>query len=107
MSTQVGSAIKSVESSGHLPGKKPGFLYVFAILFIIGAVVVFIGTFAYFVSETNQYKKQCTNIKVKPSVFGIIMWVIGAIIIVAAIAFLIFFIVKGNTPTGKALSVVS
>jgi heme/copper-type cytochrome/quinol oxidase subunit 2 len=102
MSTTTGTVVQE-----KVPGaKRPGFMVIFAILFIAGAAVVFLGTFIYFVNQVNQYKKACTGVKTKPSVTGIIMWVVGAVLVLAAIAFLIFYIVKTKSPEGVAASAV-
>jgi nitrate reductase gamma subunit len=117
MSTVSGASqvIPEVVAPPVVPQKKPTLVYVFAILFIIGAFVVFVGTFIYFVSETNQYKKACTGVTIKRSITGIITMVIGAIVVLAAIAVLIFAIFKkanpelaaATTAAGAAQSVVA
>lgn len=86
--------------------KKNWFATIALGLFVIGTIVVFLGTFIYFVNRTNQYKAAtaCSGVNPKPSVAGIVMWVIGALLIVAAIAVIIFYAVKRGSPAGIAAS---
>lgn len=73
-------------------------LYAFLVLFIVAVVIVFIGTFAYFVSQTNQYKKACTSLKPKASLFGIIMWVIGGALVLISIGLLVLYFINKSKP---------
>ena len=94
------SATAAVTKTVSAASKKAnGILYVFLALFIISVAIIFIGTFAYFVSQTNQYKKACSSVKPKASTFGIVFWVIGAALFLIAIGVLIFyFITKSRIP---------
>ena len=73
-------------------------LYAFLVLFIVAVVIVFVGTFAYFVSQTNQYKKACTSVKPKASLFGIITWVIGGALVLISIGLLVLYFINKSKP---------
>lgn len=86
--------------------KKSLYVIIALVVLIVGILVIFLGTFIYYVSAVRTYKTACPSTTIRANALAVVLWIIGPILFLGAIALFIFALVTKASPAGVAASAV-